>query len=31
MKGRRTGIDFEKHEVIVTKNDDCLIHYLEKP
>lgn len=31
MKGKRTGINFEKHEVIVTKNDDCLIHYLKKP
>ena len=31
MKGARTKIEFEKHEVLVTKTDDCLIHYLKKP
>ena len=31
MKGKRTGINFEKHEVLVTKTDECLIHHLKKP
>lgn len=31
MKGKRTGIDFEKHEVIITKNEECLIHHLKIP
>jgi hypothetical protein len=29
--GKRTGIDFSKHEVIVTKQDGLLVHYLKKP
>lgn len=31
MKGKRTGIEFEKHEVITTKEKDLLVHYLKKP
>jgi hypothetical protein len=31
MNSKRIGIDFSKHEVIVTKNDNLLIHYLKKP
>lgn len=31
MKGKRTGIDFSEHELIVTKNDSVLIHHLKKP
>jgi hypothetical protein len=31
MKGKRTGIDFSKHEVIVKQNDECLIHHLKIP
>ena len=30
MKGKRTGIDFSEHELIVTKNDSVLIHHLKK-
>lgn len=29
--GKRTGINFSNHEVIVTKTDDIMIHYLKKP
>jgi len=31
MIGKRTKIDFSEHEVLVTKTDDVLIHYLKKP
>lgn len=31
MKGKRTGIDFSEHELIITKNDNVLIHHLKKP
>lgn len=31
MKGTRTGIDFSEHELIITKNDNVLIHHLKKP
>lgn len=31
MKGKRTGIEFEKHEVLAIKTDECLIHHLKKP
>jgi hypothetical protein len=31
MKGRRTGIDFSEHEVLVTKNEDFLMHHLKIP
>jgi hypothetical protein len=31
MKGKRTGIEFGEHEVLVTKTEECLIHYLKKP
>lgn len=31
MIGKRTGIDFEKHELIITDVDGLLIHYLKKP
>jgi hypothetical protein len=31
MIGKRTGIDFSKHEVIVQKNDLVSIYYLKKP
>jgi hypothetical protein len=31
MKGKRTGLEFEQHELIVTQGDDLLVHYLKKP
>lgn len=31
MKGKRTGIEFEEHELIVTRQDGLLVHYLKKP
>lgn len=31
MKGKRTGIDFSNHEVIITQMDGLLVHYLKKP
>ena len=31
MKGKRTGIDFSKHEVHVTNIDGLLVHYIKKP
>lgn len=31
MNGKRTGIDWSKHEVIVTKQDGLLIHHLKRP
>lgn len=31
MKGKRTGIDFSKHQVIETKSEGLLIHYLRRP
>jgi hypothetical protein len=31
MKGKRTGIDFSKHEVIVTDQPGLLVHYLRQP
>lgn len=30
-KGRRTGLDFSRHELIVTKNELVTIHHLKKP
>lgn len=29
--GKRTGIDFSKHQVIVTQSEGLLVHYLRKP
>jgi len=29
--GKRTGMDFGKHELIITESDGLLIHYLKKP
>lgn len=29
--GKRTGIDFSKHEVHVTRHDGFLMHYIKKP
>jgi hypothetical protein len=31
MKGKRTGVEFDKHELIITKQEGLLIHYLKKP
>lgn len=31
MRGKRTDIDFEKHEILITKTDEVLIHHLKKP
>jgi hypothetical protein len=31
VKGKRTGIDFSKHEVRITESDGLLIHYIKKP
>ncbi len=31
MTGKRTGIDFSKHELIVSQSIDSIIHYLKKP
>ena len=31
MIGKRTKIDFSEHEVLVTKTNEVLIHYLKKP
>ena len=31
MKGKRTGLDFSEHEMIVTENENVSIHYLKKP
>lgn len=30
-KGKRTGIDFSEHELIVTEQEGLLIHHLKKP
>ena len=31
MKGKRTGLDFSKHELLCTKSDELTIHHLKKP
>jgi hypothetical protein len=31
MNDKRTDVDFSKHEVVITKNDNILIHYLKQP
>jgi hypothetical protein len=31
MKGKRTGIEFEQHEVIITQVEGLLVHHLKKP
>ena len=31
MKGQRTGMDFSAHELIITKQDGLLIHWLKIP
>jgi hypothetical protein len=31
MKGKRTGLDFEKHELRIIEQDDLSVHYLRKP
>lgn len=31
LRTKRTDIDFSKHELIIKKNEDILIHYLKKP
>lgn len=31
MKGNRTGIEFENHELHVVQNDEVLIYHLKKP
>jgi hypothetical protein len=31
MQGKRTGIDFSKHELHITEQDNLLIHHLKKP
>jgi hypothetical protein len=31
MKGKRTGVEFEKHELIVCSERGLLIHHLKKP
>lgn len=31
MKGKRTGIEFNEHELLITKQDGLLVHYLKKP
>jgi hypothetical protein len=31
LRSKRTNIDFKDHEVLVTKTDEVLIHYLKKP
>lgn len=31
MKGKRTDIDFSKHEVLVTEVEGLLVHYLKQP
>ncbi len=31
MRGKRTDIDFSKHELTITKQDGLLIHHLAKP
>ena len=31
MKGKRTEIEFEKHELIVTRQEGLLVHSLKKP
>lgn len=31
VKGKRTGIDFSKHEVHVTEANGLLVHYIKKP
>lgn len=30
-KGKRTGIDFSEHEVIITEQEGLLVHYFKKP
>ena len=31
MKGKRTGIEFKDHEVIITQQEGLLVHFLKKP
>jgi hypothetical protein len=31
MKGKRTSIEFEKHELIITDQEGLLVHHLKKP
>lgn len=31
MKGKRTNLEFEKHELFVTNRDGLLVHHLKKP
>ena len=31
MKGKRTGIEFDKHELIITKNGGLHVHHLKVP
>lgn len=31
MQGKRTGIDFSKHELFATQQDGLLVHHLKKP
>jgi hypothetical protein len=31
MKGKRSGIEFDQHELIVTKTDDLTVYRLKKP
>lgn len=31
MKGKRTGIEFGEHDLIVTNQEGLLVHYLKKP
>ena len=31
MKGKRSGLEFEKHELRITETPEIIIHYLRKP
>lgn len=31
MKGKRTGIEFEKHELTIIRQEGLLVHHLKKP
>lgn len=31
MKGKRTGLDFSKHELLITESEGLLVHHLKKP
>jgi hypothetical protein len=31
MKGKRTEIEFDQHELIITQSEGLLVHYLKKP